>query len=305
MQITLAVGLFISALSVTAQEPQLYRSVTGESEPVLRVDTNLVLVPVTVIDSRGAVVPNLSRENFVLNEEKQRQEIVSFSHETAPVSLGIVVDLSGSMARKIAEVQAAVGAILDNLEPDDEEFLETFADSPELRFPFTSQPADIRNALLFARPHGSTALFDAVALAADQMRRAQNQRKVLFLISDGGDNHSRFTERELRWLLDERDVQIHAIGIHDMAGWEAMRGPRVLQDLASMTGGQHHMVANISELPELASRMSLALHDRYLLGYRPTPPGLSGQFRRIDVKLVQPKHSPRLYVYARHGYKMP
>ena len=113
-----------------------------------------------------------------------------------PASLGLVVDLSGSMRHKIAKVQAAVEALLQNLEPEDEEFLVTFADRPELRLPFTSDISAIRAALSFAEPHGWTALFDAIALAVQQMRRAQNRRRVLFLISDGGDNYSRLTRRE-------------------------------------------------------------------------------------------------------------
>ena len=277
-----------------------------ESRPILRVDTNLVLVPVTVTDSRGAVVPNLDRTKFVLTEERQHQEIISFSHETAPVSLALVVDLSGSMANKIATARVAVEAILDNLEDEDEELLVTFADTAELRLPFTDDTSAIRGALTSAEPRGSTALFDAVALAVHEMHRAQNRRRVLFLISDGGDNHSRLTKRELRGLLDEEDVQIHAIGIHDrMASREESRGPWILEDLAKMTGGRHQMVDDIGQLPTLAGEMSRALHDRYLLGYKPTPLGLSGSFRRIDVKLVQAKGAPKLYVYARRGYHMP
>lgn len=306
MRVGFTLGLIFTAASGLTQELPARHSLMAGSGPVLRVDTNLVLVPVTVTDNRGGVVPNLTESDFILSEEKQRQQIVSFSHEIAPVSLGIVVDLSGSMASKIAKVHVAVGALLDNLESEDEAFLVTFADRPELRLPFTSDISTIRSALALAQPEGSTALFDAVALAVHQMRSAQNRRRVLFLISDGGDNHSRLTEGDLRRLLDEEDVQIHAIGIHDnMRGWEEMRGPRVLEDLASMTGGQHHMVNNIAELPDLASRMSLALHDRYLLGYKPAPPGLSGTFRKIDVKLALPKGKPRLYVYARRGYRMP
>jgi Ca-activated chloride channel family protein len=270
------------------------------------VDTNLVLVPVTVTDSRGAVVPNLDRTKFVLTEERQHQEIISFSHETAPVSLALVVDLSGSMANKIAKARVAVEAILDNLEDEDEELLVTFADTAELELPFTDDTSAIRGALTSAEPRGSTALFDAVALAVHEMHRAQNRRRVLFLISDGGDNHSRLTKRELRGLLDEEDVQIHAIGIHDrMVSREESRGPWILEDLAKMTGGRHHMVDDIGQLPTLAGEMSRALHDRYLLGYKPTPLGLSGSFRRIDVKLVQAKGAPKLYVYARRGYRMP
>lgn len=307
MKFTVIFSLTLIAVFSGQAQQLMYRELPSpESRPTLRVDTNLVLVPVTITDNRGAVVPNLNRSDFMLTEEKQRQEIVSFSHETAPVSLGIVVDLSGSMASKIEKVQIAVEALLNNLEPEDEEFLVTFADRPELRLPFTSDPSAIRSALSFAQPRGSTALFDAVALAVHEMRGAQNRRRILFLVSDGGDNHSRLTERELRRLLDEEDVQIHAIGIHDhMASMEEARGPWVLEDLAKMTGGQHHMIENAAELPAMAAQMSRALHDRYLLGYQPTPLGLSGSFRRIDVKLTRPKDSSRLYVYARRGYRMP
>lgn len=277
-----------------------------EPRAMVRLDANFVLVPVTVTDNRGRLVSNLKQTDFTLLEEKHPQDILSFSRENAPVSLGIVVDLSGSMANKIEKTHIAVNEFLKNLDPDDEEFLVTFADGPELRLPFTSDPSGIYDALSGATPHGSTALFDAVALAIRQMRGAQNQRKVLFLVSDGGDNHSRLTERELRRLVEEEDVQIHAIGIHDGPGSrEEMRGPWILEDLAQMTGGQHHMVSNIAELPELAARMSLSLHDHYLLGYRPTPPGPSGAFRRIEVKVMPPKGSNRLSVYARRGYRMP
>lgn len=138
------------------------------------------------------------------------------------------------------------------------------------------------------------------------MHGAHNPRRVLFLVSDGGDNHSRFTEGEVRRLVEEEDVQIHAIGIHDRAGSrEEMHGPRTLEELANMTGGLHYEVDDIRELPQLAARMSVALHDRYLLGYTPRPPGLPGKFRKIQVKLIQPKGAPRLYVYARSGYRMP
>jgi Ca-activated chloride channel family protein len=239
-------------------------------------------------------------------EEKRPQQVVSFSRDNAPISLGIVFDVSGSMANKIDKARAAVNEFLKELEPGDEAFLVIFADKPELRTTFTSDTSVISTALLFATPRGSTALFDAVAMAVRHMRGAQHQRRILFLVSDGGDNHSRLTERELRHLVDEEDVQVHAIGIHDHPGaMEERRGPWILEDLANMTAGRHHMVNDINELPELASRMSTALHDRYILGYKPTPAGPSGAFRRIEVKVKQPKGAPRLSIYARRGYRMP
>jgi len=305
---SLKIILLIAAAALSSDAQQLLSGPVRapDSSAVLRVDANLVLVPVTVTNNRGAVVPNLEASNFILSEEKRPQSIVSFSHETAPISLGIIVDLSGSMAYKLAKVHVALAALLDSLEPEDEEFLVTFADTADLRLPFTSDPSSIRSALSFAAARGSTALFDAVALALKQMHAARNGRKVLFLISDGGDNHSRLTERELRRMLDEEDVQIHAIGIHDhMASPEESRGPWVLEDLARMTGGEHHMVENIDELPKMTGQMSLALHDRYLLGYRPAPLGESGMFRRIDVKVVQAAARGKVYVYARRGYRLP
>jgi Ca-activated chloride channel family protein len=306
MRTTVFFGVLFPVLNGLTQELAYRAPAPPESRPILRVDTNLVLVPVTVTDSRGAVVPNLNSSDFTLEEEKVRQNVISFSHETAPVSLGILVDLSGSMKYKIDKVRVAVEVLLHNMEPEDEEFLVTFADRPQLRWPFTSDTSAIRAALSFSEPHGYTALFDAIALAAQQMRGAHNRRRVLFLISDGGDNYSRLTKRELRRLLDEEDVQIHAIGIHDHAMTrEEVGGPWILEDLAKITGGRHHMVENTSDLPTLAAQMSLALHDRYLIGYRPTPPGASGKFRRIDVRLVQRKNAGKLYVYARRGYWMP
>jgi Ca-activated chloride channel homolog len=275
-------------------------------DPVLRVDTNLVLVPVTVTDSQGRLVPNLRPTDFVLSENAIPQELVGFSRDNAPMSIAIVLDLSGSMANKIGKARAAVHEFLNNLEPDDEACLVTFADRPELRSRFSSDTSIIQTALWAASPRGSTALFDALDLGVGQMRNARNERKVVLVISDGGDNHSRTTERELRRLVEEKDVQIHAIGIHDApSSRDEMRGPWVLEDLASMSGGQHLMVHGVTELPEVIARLSLSLHDRYLLAYRPAPLGPTGKFRRIQVKIRQPNGARRLFVYARRGYRMP
>ncbi len=302
--------LSVACFGAPAQ-PLFDRAATdSENHPVLRVDSNLVLVPVTVTDPRGAVVANLRRSDFLVTEEKQPQEIASFWHETAPISLGIVVDLSGSMTNKMDRVQAAVESVVANLEEDDEAFVVTFADRPRLQVGFTSDPAALWSALASSEAAGSTSLYDAIALAVRQMRGASRRRRTLFVISDGGDNHSRMSERELRGLLDEADIQIQAIGIHEHPtatppSAEEQRGPWVLDDVAKMTGGQHYIVGDARELPRLAGEISLALHDRYVLGYKPSPAGPSGAFRRIEVKLAKPKEARRLYVYARRGYRMP
>lgn len=300
----IAAALIVVVASCAAQ-PLFRHTDTGQGS-VIRADANLVLVPVTVTDDRGATVSNLTAANFILKEEKTQQAIISLSRESAPISLGVVFDLSGSMSAKMVKARAAVHEFLKNIETDDEMSLVTFADRPELRISFTADPSAIQDALLYAKPRGSTALYDAVALAMDQMRQAQNRRRVLFLVSDGGDNHSRLTERELRRRIEEEDVQIHAIGIHDTSDrMSEARGPWILEDLAKMTAGQHHMVGNLGELPELAAKMSLALHEYYVISYRPTPPGLSGMFRRINVQVARGATAARVWVYARRGYRMP
>ena len=294
----------LSLAFACASQPLLLSDASSNRSQVIRIDSNLVLVPVTVTDNRGTPVADLTAADFVLKEEKATQAVVSVSRENAAVSLGIVFDLSGSMAAKMVKARAALKEFLNNLESDDELFLVTFADRPELRIPFTSDPGAVQDAIWVSRPGGSTALYDAIALAISEMHKAQKRRKVLFLVSDGGDNNSRLTERELRRLVEEEDVQIHAIGIHDSSDrMDEARGPWILEDLAKMTGGQHHMVTNIGELPQLAAKMSLGLHEYYLLGYRPTPPGQSGTFRRIEVQVVPGVSRPR--VYARKGYRMP
>ncbi len=299
-------AVIVVAVSSCAAQTRSRDIVSPVREAIIRTDANFVLVPVSVVDAYGTPALNLTRDDFVVKEEKKQQEILSFARENAPVSLGIVMDLSGSMAGRMVKARAAVKEFLANLEDEDEAFLITFSDQPELRVSFTSDVSSISESLLFAMPHGSTALYDAVGFAVSEMRwSARYRRKMLFLVSDGGDNHSRLTERELRNRIEEEDVQIHAIGLHERSDrMEEARGPRILEDLAKMTGGQHHMIENAAELPELAARMSRALHEQYVLGYRPNPPGLSGAFRRIEVRLRGPAPE-RLRVYARRGYRMP
>ncbi len=276
----------------------------ASSEPTIRLNADFVLVPVTVTENSGKIVPGLNRSDFLLTDEKTTQDLVSFSHEIARVSIGIVFDLSGSMTNKIAEARTAVREFLRYLETGDEVLLVTFSDQAQQRTEFTSDDSAVFNELLFARPNGRTALYDAVALAVRAMRNAHNDRKVLLVVSDGGDNHSRLSERGLRRILEETEVQIHALGIHDRpSSMDEEAGPRILEDLANMTGGEHHMVKDAGELPDLAAKMGLSLHDRYLLGYHPTPSGMSGKWRRIRVRL---RGAPPSYqIYARTGYRMP
>jgi Ca-activated chloride channel family protein len=298
----LKILILLSAPVIAQTADSLRTSANNFLEPTFRLDSTLVILPVTVADTTGKFVQGLQRSNFAVTDKKIQHEIVSFSRENASVSIGIVFDVSRSMQPKIATARTAVREFLRTVEQADEMFLVTFSDRAILATDFSSDDSGILQTLLETRPKGETALFDAVALAIRHMRAARNERKVLLLVSDGGDNHSRLSARELRGILEETEVQIHALGIRGGDTLkEQWRGQAILKYLAEMTGGEHHMVKRVNELPELAAKMSLSLHDRYVLAYRPTPAGTSGKWNQIRVVLRDV--DDRFRVYTRAGYR--
>jgi Ca-activated chloride channel family protein len=223
--------LIILAAPVIAQPADSLRTPANRFlEPTFRLDSTLVIVPVTVTDTTGRFVQGLQSSNFTVTDEKIPQEIVSFARENAPVSIGIVFDVSGSMQQRIATARTAVREFLRTVNQADEMFLVTFSDRALLATDFSSDDSGILETLLETRPQGGTALFDATALAIRHMRAARNERKVLLLVSDGGDNHSRLSARDLREILEETDVQIHAPGIHGGGtAMEQWRGEEILK----------------------------------------------------------------------------
>ncbi len=308
----LAAALAVPVTAVAEQAGPLPMENVGrrpseDRGPAIKVDVNLVLVPVTVTDDMGRIVSGLRRDNFNVYDDKQEQPIISFSSEDAPFSVGVVFDTSGSMSgQKIHEARLAARAFWQAANPEDEAFLVTFSDRAELQVDFTRDFAEIQNGLLFAAPKGATALIDAVDLAMRHLKSARNTRKALLVISDGGDNHSRLSKGELLRYAREADVQIYGIGIHNgSSSPEEMSGPLLLEELANATGGQHFMVQSENELPDIAARIGIALHDQYMIGYQPPEGAQPGKWRRIRVRLQAPKGVPTLRVYARTGYYAP
>ena len=179
----------------------------------IRVDTTLVLIPVSVTTLLGTFVANMDKENFRLYEDKVQQEILTFSNQDAAMSIGIVFDTSGSMGEKLKKSREAVVQFMKIANPEDEFFMIQFSDRPELVVPFTHATEEIANKLLYTKSHGSTALLDGVYMAMNQMRKARNPRKAILIISDGGDNNSRYTQSEVKNAVVEADVQIYGIGI--------------------------------------------------------------------------------------------
>jgi Ca-activated chloride channel family protein len=273
----------------------------------LKVAVDLVLVPVTITDPLNRLVTGLEKENFQLFEGSAGQEIKTFSSEDAPVSLGVIFDSSGSMSSKMDRAKDAVVEFFKTANPQDEFFMITFSDEPEVVSDFTSSVDDIQSKLVFTVPRRRTALLDAIYMGVTKMRQAKYAKKALLIISDGGDNHSRYTENEIKALVKEADVMVYAIGIYDryFQTQEERLGPELLGQIAELSGGRAFTVENPNDLADVATKIGVELRNQYVLGYRPLNGLRDGKWRKIKVKLLPPKGLPPLKVYARTGYYAP
>ena len=281
-------------------------SLKTHTKPI-KVDVNLVLVPVTITDPMNRLVTGLDKENFSIFEGKEVQDIRHFSSEDAPVSLGVIFDMSGSMSSKIERAREAVIEFFKTANPQDEFFMITFADKPEQIADFTTSVDDIQGKLVYTVPKGRTALLDAIYLGVSKMRQAKYQKRALLIISDGGDNHSRYTEGEIKSVVKEADVLIYAIGVYDhyFPTTEERLGPQLLSDVTQLTGGRAFTIDNPNDLADVATKIGIELRNQYVIGYRPKNPLHDGKWRKIKVKLMPPKGLPPLKVFAKTGYYAP
>ncbi len=276
----------------------------------IRVDTTLVQINVTVTDPLNRFVTGLEKEHFRLFEDKVEQKIRDFSSEDAPLSIGLVFDTSGSMGAKLQKSRQAAVQFFKTANPEDEFFLIEFNDRPELVVPFTTDTEDIQNRLDFSQSKGKTALLDGLYMAMNQMKKAHNPRKAILIISDGGDNNSRYTESEIKNAVREADVQIYGIGIFEPIGSrgrtpEEQMGPNLLSEVAQLTGGRSYNVENLNELADIAAKIGIELRNQYVLYYSSTNQTRDGKYRHVNVKLVQPRGLPPLKAFFRLGYYAP
>jgi Ca-activated chloride channel family protein len=276
----------------------------------IRVESTLVLIPVTVTDLLNRIVTGLEKDNFKIIEDKTEQEITQFSSEDLPISVGVVFDCSGSMEGKLQKSRLAVAQFFKDANPEDEFFLVQFNDGAQIIQPFTRNLAQIQNRLAFTRSQGKTALLDAVYLGLQEMKKGVNPRKALLIVSDGGDNNSRYTDGEIKNLVKEADVQIYAIGIFEPAGNrgrtpEELAGPTLLSEIAEQTGGRQYPAESVNELPDIAAKIGVELRNQYILGYAPQNREHDGKYRRVQVKLVPPRGLPPLRASWRLGYYAP
>ena len=276
----------------------------------LHMDVDLALINVTVTDPYNRLVTGLDPDNFRVYEDNIEQEVVTFSSEDVPISIGVIFDFSGSMANKIGKAREAALQFFKTANPQDEFFLVSFNERAELTSAFTNSIEDLQSRMMLTAPKGRTALLDAIYLGLSQMRGAHNGKRALLILSDGGDNHSRYNESDIKRLVKEADTQLYAIGIFDPLGYrnrtpEELNGPSLLGEVTEMTGGRVFAVENLNELPDIASKIGMELRNQYVLGYRPSNKAHDARWRKIKIKLRAPKGLPPLNVYSKTGYYAP
>jgi Ca-activated chloride channel homolog len=284
-------------------------SLAGErASDQFRVDANVVLINATVLDRHDRLVRGLTREHFRVWEEKAEQSIAYFSEEETPLSLAVIFDVSGSMKGRIASMRAALNAVLQNANAEDEFSLITFSDEPQVAAGWSADPEEVQNRLLLASAHGQTALLDALAAGLAQMKRASNPRKAIVIFSDGGDNHSRTTERQFMRSLAESGVQIYALesgepSVLRTRSPEELAGPDLLDRLCDDAGGRYFQVDGNRELTAAAEQISRELRSQYVIGYVPSGGANDGRFHHVRVEVKREEGTPKVSVFWRQGYR--
>jgi Ca-activated chloride channel family protein len=287
------------------------RAVTELAPAHLRVDTSLVLIPAHVTTPLGLSVTDLDKANFRITEDNVEQTITHFAKDDAPLSIGLVFDASGSMRSKMHKSAEAAAAFFKTANPEDEFFLVEFNERPHLAIPFTFDAGELYRHITHTRTIGRTSLLDAIHMAIQQMKKAINLRKAIVIVSDGGDNCSRYSVGQIKNALLESDVQVYAMGVFDFDDSgkkrppEEVNGPKLLDELAELSGGRHYPIDDLNELPRISERIGLELRTQYLLGYSPTNLERDGKYRKVKLDLAPPDGMPALRVQYRQGYFAP
>jgi Ca-activated chloride channel family protein len=297
----------IAGLSLLLSAILAFGQITREKpEPPsgIKVDVDLVLVNATVTNSDNRYVNGLQQENFHIWEDKLEQQIQYFSAENVPTSVGIIFDVSGSMENKLQQAQLAANTFLRMGDRDDEYFLVQFSDAPHVIQEFTTDVAQLMSRLVFTRTKGSTSLYDAVYLGMAKVIRGNNTRKALLVITDGQDNHSRYSFSDVSQFAKERDVMIYSIGITDPMD-PGQTGTGVLQNLADVTGALAFFPTELQSLPEICRQIGADLKNQYVIGYRSSNSASDGKWRKLRVNVTPPKGIKHLSVRAKSGYFAP
>src|SRR5215831_19168421 len=278
---------------------------SDKKNQTLKVDVDLVLVNATVTDSLNRYVSGLEPSHFQIWEDKVEQKVSYFNAEDVPISIGLIFDVSGSMKDKIGTAREAAATFLKTGNPDDEYFLVTFANRPEVVADFTTDISKLQSKLLVTPAKGMTAMYDSVYVGLEKLKEGTNPKKALLLITDGEDNRSRYTFQNVKDFVKEQDVQIYGIGIVDE--WNSQlsaghTGRAMIEELADLTGGRAFFPDSVYELEDICTKIAIELKNQYVLGFHSTNGAKDGKWRKLRVKVNPPKGIERLNVRAKSGY---
>ena len=291
-----------TSLDIRADGPRVQAA--DETRPEI-IHSDLVTLTVTVTDTYGRFVTGLGKNAFSIVDDKNPQEITFFSDEDAPVSLGVVFDVSGSMSGdKISKAREALAKFIDTSHSRDEYFLIGFNNRAQLLLDRTRDSDSLLDKLTFVQTKGQTALYDATYLGVERVSHGAHTKRAILLISDGQDNSSRYTFTELRRLLKESDVIIYAIGIVDGHDESQLgyTGRAILEELAGVSGGKAFFPSTSAEMNDTFERIALELRTQYSIGFRPTNFANDGRWHKLKIKVQPPRGFPRLFVRGREGY---
>lgn len=277
-----------------------------EDDGEVKVQVDLVTLTLTVTDYYGRYVSGLTKDSFTIFDENQEQEISFFSDTDAPVSIGILFDISGSMSgEKVAKARNALERFINTSHPNDEYFLIAFNSRAQLLLDRTRDGDAVLQKLTLVQPKNDTALYDACYLGVERVTRGVHPKKALLIISDGQDNSSRYNFKEVRRLMKESDVTIYSVGImdgRDAGSMDGMQGRAFLDELANVTGGKSFYPETNVEMDEIFERIALELRHQYTIGYNPKNFQPDGKWHKVKVKVKPPRGLPRLTVRSREGY---
>lgn len=298
--------LCVFAFVIQAQKPAPAPTPPDEKDKPIILNTDLVTMNVTVTDLYGRFVSGLKKNAFTILDENAEQKIEFFSDEDAPISVGIIFDVSGSMSgEKIQKARQALSKFIGTSHPSDEYFLIAFNKRAQLLLDRTRNGEAVLDKLQLVQPKDNTALYDAVYLGTEKVTTGAHQKRALIIISDGQDNNSRYTFADVRKELKESDVSVYAIGIlggGDSSSSEGVTGQSYLEELAGVTGGRAFFPQTNIELDEIFERIALELRHQYSIGYRPVNFNNDGKWRKLKVKVKPPRGLPRLFVRTKEGY---
>ena len=286
-------------------QPLAGPSIAVENDRPVITHTDMVTLTVTVTDTYGRFVTGLGKNSFTVTDDKVEQDITFFSDEDAPVSLGVIFDVSGSMGgEKINKAREALKKFIETSHTGDEYFLIGFNNRAQLLLDRTRDSDALMQKLTFVQTKGQTALYDACYLGVERVTRGAHPKRAVLLISDGQDNSSRYTFTELRRMLKESDVIIYAVGIVDGSDESALGygGRAILEELAGVSGGKAFFPSTGAEMNDTFERIALELRTQYSIGFRPTNFVNNGKWHKLKIKVQPPRGFPRLFVRGREGY---